>query len=362
MARQQNNILIKGDPIADRTPSQIKHALADKDEQAVALLLKLHQYAQDNRLGLKPLAVRCGIPQGTLSQLFSGAYGGNYSTRCKSIEKFFYDLEKKRIFGGCRDFVATETATSLWTIFEKTRYNRRIQIIQSEEQLGKSIAAREYAKRNNGGRTIMVTLKSGGSSSGFGVFLRDLAIETGVYTQAKKIMDLRYDIREKLSTCDLIIIDELHQLASWPDRIIRSFLEFVRIELHEDGERGIVLIATNHDTMTLLQEFRHRSRYNLGQLLGRMCNEVLELTPDAIPVKDVVALVGRYFSAKKETINKLYDLITRPKIGHFGLLDDILSRAWAEASVSGGKINDKLVLRVARATMEDIQARSGLYK
>jgi len=246
-------------------------------------------------------------------------------------------------------------------VFEKTRYNRRIQIIQSEEQLGKTRAAREYAVRHNGGRTIMVTLQPPGASNGFGLFLRSLARAMDITSDHRKLMEVRFAIQGRLATCDLVIIDEFHLVAKWADRAIEALLDFIRINLHADGERGVVLIATNSDVMSLLNEFRRRARYNLGQLLGRMCNQVLELYPDEIPTADVKLLVERYYHAKRETLTKLYDICTRKKLGHFGLLDDILSRAWADAQVGGKKVTDRLVLQVAQETMEDIGKRQELY-
>jgi len=360
MARSKGSTLSA--PILERSDKQITDAVGSKSLAAAEQLVWLKAYARENSLGLKGLAARTGIPIGTLSPLFNGKYAGDYDAGAARIAKFRNDLEKKRIFGGCRDFVETDIAMSLWKIFEKTRYNRRIQIIQSEEQLGKSRAAREYAHRNNGGRTIMVTMQPGGTSNGFGVFLRDLAQQLDVDANNKKIINVRFAIRSKLETCDLLIIDEFHQIEGWSDRAVRALLDYLRIELHADGERGLVLIATNSDLMTLIDTFRKRTKYNVGQLLGRMCNEVLELAPEEIPKSDITKLVKRYYSPSTDTLKTLYNATTQSRLGHFGLLDDILSRAWAEAQVNNRKMTDRLVQAVTRETMEDLQSRKKLYE
>ena len=137
----------------------------------------------------------------------------------------FFEEERRQIFGGRDDFVETQVVRSLWAAFERTRYNRRIQIIQSEEQLGKTTAAKEYVKRNNGGRTVMVTCLPGGTSNPFGIFLRDLALACGSQDiRDRKIINLRYEIRDNLSICDELIIDEFHQINNWPDKAELSTL------------------------------------------------------------------------------------------------------------------------------------------
>jgi len=350
-----------GIPIAERSDGQVRFALADVDRESVALLIQAKAYAAENGYGLKPLSDLINMPQGVLSQLFNGNYPGDYRAQTRKIAKYFLDLEKKAVFGGKRDFVETQTALGLWKVFEKTRYNHRIQVIQSAEQLGKTLAAKEYTHRHNTGRTIMTTLMTEGTSNGFGVFIRSLATACGIEVTHKKVMDIRFQIKRRLSTCDLLIIDEFHQIEYWQDRAVRALIDFIRIELHCDGERGIVLIATNSDVMTLLDSFRKRAHYNVGQLLGRMCNQPLEIHPDQVPQRDVSKLVRRYYKPDEKTIRKLYKIVTSSKLGHFGLLDDIMARAWAESQVDKVKLTDRLVMKTARETMDELKSRKELY-
>lgn len=362
MQKDQGGTQLKGDPIAERTPESVRAALSERDAYAVDQIVWLVEYARSQHLGLKGLSQRIGMPAGTISQLLNNSYAGDYTARAEVIQKFRDDLEKKRIFGGRRDFVETRIATALWRIFEKTRYNRRIQVIQSPEQLGKTRAAAEYTARNNSGRTLMITLQPEVTSNGCGVFIRDLAHALGLTSDHIKALELRMAIRQKLSRCDLVIIDEWHMVKHWQERAVRALLDYIRIELHANGERGVVLIATNDDVMSTLNEFRKKSKYNLGQLLGRMCNQVLELYPDEIPPEDVDALVRRYFSPRKATVSKLYDIATRPRLGHLGLILDIMNRAWAECQVEGGEMSDELVLATAQETMEDLEKRKEIYR
>jgi len=311
---------VTADPIASRSPEAVRAALekAEVDPFAVAQILRLHEHARAKTLSLKGAADLIHYSQAVVSEIFSGGYKGNYVRVAKAIDRYFAEAENRRIFGGCRDFARTEIATALWKLFEKTRYSRAIQIVQSPEQLGKSIAAREYAAAHNSGRTLLLKLQPGGNSNPFGVFLRDLAERTGVETQHGKMLDMRMAIRRELEGCDLVIVDEAHLIAHWPDKPVRDFLDYLRVEIHADGARGVVLIATDSDMLTLLQQFRQRTRYNLGQLLGRMANQhTITLRADEIPFDDVRLLVERYFKPRVATLRKLYDLATRPHCGRF---------------------------------------------
>jgi len=349
-------------PILERSDDSIREALSEQSPATKAACLWLKQYAAENGLGLKGLAEQTGISQGSLSPLFNGKYLGDYDAIAARIEHFRTNIEKSAIFGGCRQFVKTKIATSLWKVFERTRYNRRIQIIQSPEQLGKSRAAREYSRESGTGRTALVTLKPAGTSNGFGVFLRDLADAVGIEGRPRSVIELRLRIKNALAACDLVIIDEAHQIEGWSDKAVRAFLDYLRIELHADGERGIILVATNSDVMSLIQSFRKRNRYNVGQLLGRMCNEILNLYPDEIPKSDVRLLIRRYYEPSDDVVIMLAKITAQDRLGHFGLLDDILSRAWSEAMIAERKLTDTLVKKTAKSTMAELADRQKLYE
>jgi hypothetical protein len=85
-----------------------------------------------------------------------------------------------------------------------------------------------------------------------------------------------------------------------------------------------------------------------------MCNEVHTISPDDIPEADVRSLIERYYKPGKRALAKLFDLTTRPHLGHFGLLLDILNRAWTECKLSGSAMTDNLVLTIARETLDDV--------
>lgn len=346
--------------LTDRSPDQIRETLADKEPAAVGQLLALHDYAAREHLGLTALGHRCGISSGILSQLFNGNYPGDYLAMARRIETFFWRLEQKALYGGLREFVETDLATNLFSIFEKVRVIRRMQLIESPEQLGKTRAAKEYTERNNSGRTIYVQL-AGGTRSGLGDFIWSLAESLGIpYTV--KLREKRLRIKQGLEACDLVIIDEAHLVDTWTDRSAAEFWDYLRTDIFDNGSRGVVLIATNHSMLDMLRKFRRRAGYNVGQLLGRMRNEVVRIDPvEDITPDDIAALVGRYYRPGSEAIQRLTKIARTEQLGHIGLLEDILNEAWSRAKAEHKPLSDRTVLSVAQETLDNLKTRKELY-
>ena len=351
---------IKGIPLKERSADDIRATLKDKDEEVLAQFLALHKYAQEQNLGVSALGHQSGIPSSIISQGFNGDYIGDYAAVAKRIETFFYRLDQKALYGGLRQFAETALAKTLWRVFEKTRIIRRIQIVQGPEQCGKTRAAVEYAHANNSGRTLYVKL-AGGSKSGCGDFIWSLADSLGIpYTI--KLREKRLRIQHALEPCDLIIIDEAHLIFSWTDQAQREFWDYIRTDIFSDGERGVVFLSTNSDVLKGIQDFRRRARYNIGQLLGRMHNDVITIDPaDDITEDDVSLLVGRYYKHGKAALHMLTAMAQQEQLGHFGLIDDIMTEAWTRAKARKKDLCDEIVNAVANEVRDTLKGRKDLY-
>lgn len=355
---------LAGIPLQEREPEQIKPVLANAgaDDAAIEQFLTLHAYARHNHLGISALANQTSVSTAVLSSCYNGNYKGDYGATADRIRTFFWRLEQKAKYGGLREFCETRLAKTLWGVFEKTRIIRRIQIIQSPEQLGKTRAATEYTARNNSGRTTYVQL-SGGSSSGANDFVWEIAERLDIpYTI--KMREKRARIRHKLESCDLVIVDEAHLVFTWTDRAVRDFWDYLRTDIFDNGARGVVLIATNCEMLEGLQTFRGRARYNIGQLLGRMRNDIVTIDPyEDVTDGDVAMLVGRYYEPDKPTLALLADIARRPQLGHLGLIEDIMNEAWTKAKARGKKQpDDAVVTRVAEQILDALKQRKDLYK
>lgn len=353
---------IKGIPLKERSADDVRDTLKGKslDEDIVKQFMALHAYAQEQNLGVSALAHQSGIPSSIISQGFNGDYIGDYEAIAKRIETFFFRLEQKALYGGLRGFVETQLARTLWRVYEKTRIIRRIQIVQGPEQVGKTRAAVEYAHRNNSGRTLYVKL-AGGSKSGCGDFIWALADALNIpYTI--KLREKRLRIQHALEPCDLMHIDEAHLIFGWTDQAQREFWDYIRTDIFADGERGVIFQTTNSDMMKGIQDFRRRARYNVGQLLGRMHNDVVVIDPaDDITEDDVALLVGRYYKPGKATLHMLTAHAQAEQLGHFGLLDDIMTEAWTRAKARKKELCDEIVNAVASEVMGTLKGRKELY-
>ena len=203
---------------------------------------------------------------------------------------------------------------------------------------------------------------AGGTRNGCGDFVWDLAEALGI-PYSIKLREKRIRIKQALESCDLVIIDEAHLVWTWSDRSTAEFFDYLRTDIFADGERGVVLVATNSDMVKGIQTFRKRSGYNVGQLLGRMRNEVMSIDPaEDILVEDVKLLVDRYYKAGAATVRKLHTIATREQLGHFGLLEDLINEAWTRAKARKQSLTDEIVDKTAEQIMAELKQRKELYE
>jgi DNA transposition AAA+ family ATPase len=357
----ESSAAYKGLPLKDREEADIRAALKERDEEVVAAGIRLWAYARKENLGISPLAHQTGISTSALSGFINGSYVGDFNEVAARIGKFFWRLEQKEQYGDIRQFAETALAQALWALFEKTRIVRRIQIVQGPEQIGKTRAAVEYTQRNNHGRTVYTKL-AGGTRSGCGDFIWGFAEAVGVpYTI--KLREKRIRIKQAIETCDLVIIDEAHLAFTWSDSSQAEFWDYLRTDIFSDGDRGIVLMATNSEMLKGLQKWRARTRYNVGQLLGRMRNEVMTIDPaEDIIEADVRLLVKRYYDPGRAVINRLHDIATKDQLGHYGLILDIMNESWTKAKARKTKLTDDIVLKTSEDIMSTLKSRKDLYE
>ena len=360
-AKTPRNKNLVGIPLKERDPQHVREALAEQPEETVEQFVKLQSYAKEEHLGLTKLSHRTNIGTGILSQCFNGTYNGDCVAIGERINTFFWRMDQKAKYGGLREFCETRLSKALFAVFEKTRIIRRIQPIESPEQLGKTRVAVEYTARNNSGRTVYVQL-SGGSRSGCGDLIWELAQKLDIpYTV--KTREKRLRIKEKLESCDLVIIDEAHLIRSWTDASTRDFWDYLRTDIFNNGARGIVLISTNFNIFESIRAFKKRAHYNVGQLLGRMRNETMILDPyEDICESDIKMLVSRYYTPGKTALRMLHRIAREPQCGHFGLLEDIMNEAWTRAKANRKKeLTDKIVETTATEIIATLKGRKELY-
>lgn len=350
-----------GIPIKDRSKADICAALQGQEAEIVERFVALHAWARDRGMGLSALANASRINSSILSECFNGTYRGDYAAIGERIRVFFWREEQKALYGGLREFVETRLAKSLWAVFEKCRIIRRFQIVEGPEQVGKTRAAVEYAERNNSGRTVYAKL-AGGTRSGCGDFIWDLAEVLGI-PHSIKMREKRLRIRQTLTSCDLVIVDEAHLVYTWTAASQAEFWDYLRTDVHDDGARGVVLLATNCKMLKRLQEWRRASGYNIGQLLGRMRQDVVQIDPtEDITEEDVRALAERYYRPGAAVIRKLVWYATRERMGHYGALLDVLNEAWTKAKARRRQMDDETVVSVLEDAVKTAEGRKEIYE
>lgn len=351
-------------PIADRDPEGIRAELAAAhvSDNAIRQFLKLRDYAAEHDgMGLGKLADKIRLTPGVLSECFNGKYPGNYDNVAKLIERFFRREANRQKYGQLQSFVDLQLTEYLWSVFEQISIVKRIQPIEGPEQCGKSRAAVEYAARNPD-NTVYVDI-SGGSTNGLTDFIRKLAEACGIASNIK-LCEMKLRIRTYLQGVDLLLIDEHHLAWKWNAAAIQAYLDYLRTDLFNNGRTGIVLIQTNDDFYGQLKRIR-RTGHNVGQLVGRMRSEPINLGSDMIVLDDVKALVSRYYPEGKEpgekTLRRLYDMAVQPRMGHYGLLLDVMNRAWIRANARKEPLSDKIVESLADATAAAVAKSKELY-
>jgi len=344
-------------PLAERDPEEIRKSLAKQPAEIIQAFLDLQAYAKRTGIGLGALAGQTRISQGVLSPAFNGTYNGNYGNVVEKIHAFFRRVKAKEQYGEFRQFVELRLSKYLWGAFEKTSIIRKIQVIESPEQCGKTRAAREYRERNAG--VIYVEI-GGGSNCGVNDFIRGLG-EACEISPAARLHEIKRRIRNNLESADIVIIDEAHLIWKWTRAGIGQFLDYLRTDVYANGARGVILIATHENFFDRLRDFK-RTGYNVGQLLGRMRAEAIQIAPSDITEEDIKTLIGRYYTPGKKAVAELHALALRPQLGHFGLVLDVMSEAWADARKRKVELHDETVLAVAERIMERLRERKALYE
>jgi len=354
--------------LQDRTETQIRESLAEvtpaMDADDIDVWVQLWSYARDEHVGIGALAHRTGISQPVLSPGFNGQYIGSYADITERIRTFFFREEQKRLYGGLRRFVRTGLAETLFHVFDVTRIVRRIQPVEGPEQSGKSRAADEYTHLNNSGRTLRIEISA--ATNGINQFVWDVADAIGI-PYSIKASEKKIRIRHSLEQCDLIILDEVHLVRTWPIKRRIEFWNYVRTDLFANGKRGIVLLITNEpgDGSLFVEDLKElkAAGHNIGQLLGRMRNDIMRIDHvEDIPPEDVEAFVARYYQPGKTMLRKLHAAATTAHRGHYGMLDDVLKTAWAEAQLAKTPLTDEIVGRTLESTGNIMRTRKDLYR
>jgi len=173
-------------------------------------------------------------------------------------------------------FIETAVSRAIFKACRKAFLLRKVQFILAESQIGKTTAAREYARRHNHGETRYVRMPTGGALT---LFLRELAAVLGI-PPTNSCEDLRRRIFACFDERTLLIVDEAHEGTL-------KALNFAR-EVHDRCGCGVVFLATK----VFADRLRGPEARNLRQLALRGLAP-LEL-PDRPGLKDLARFAAAY--------------------------------------------------------------------
>jgi DNA transposition AAA+ family ATPase len=252
----------------DKIRSCTAHYSAEDQEILVALFRwcidPQHPIRRDDA------ARRIGCSPNLLYQLLTGVYRNpDKSLRGPSPElvhniQEFLALEAKRLASGKNEFVMTPTARKIFTACDLARESQSPVILWSTSHLGKTWALKEYAAKNNHGKTFVAEMDA---ASGLGGMVRVLANACGV-TGKGNTADLIERIKRALTSDTVLIIDEMHLLRH--TYRLQSFFACVEVirRIYDFTQCGMVLSWTN------LENLKSASQGELIQIWRRGVHKI----------------------------------------------------------------------------------------
>ena len=198
------------------------------------------------------IATELGVSGGQLSSFLSGTYKAPH-TLIPKIAALFEIAEKKEIAPKEPDFVETSVSRDVMNAIAYSHVQGKISVVYGDAGIGKTMAIREYCRRNN--LAIHITISpSYASMSGVNELLAD---SLGV--RARVSRKIYREIIEKLNGSGrVLIIDEAQHLT------VRT-LNHIRCMADESGI-GIALIGNDE----VYSKLKGSGRADFAQLFSRI--------------------------------------------------------------------------------------------
>lgn len=203
-------------------------------------------YALENEISRQDAATLLKVDQTTIFRVYSGTYrdaAGKLIVPKKLVESIqtFRRIEEKRADLGKVPFVLTPTARRIWQVCDLVQTSNRIGSIWGTSQTGKTTALEEYRRQNNHGQTKMIRIEP---QSGTHELMRQLGRECALSVKTS-FDNLKHRVRRSVDHNNLIIVDEIHELAfTYRQRSKLSCIELLRW-LHDVTKCGMILCGTN---------------------------------------------------------------------------------------------------------------------
>jgi hypothetical protein len=334
-----------GIPVAQRTEAQIRAAFKTEEPSVANEFVRLWAHMRKHNIGLTKIERGFKISSGILSQCFNNRYPGVRAEIAERINAVFYRMEQNAKYAGLSQFMPTQLSRVLFGVYEKTRITRRIDTIQGPEQCGKTRSGKEYAEQNNHGRTRFTEMRA--SMATLNDFIHGWPTTWALAPRSScAIRSSGFAIH--LVDCDLLIIDEVHLVFKWPVQQICGFFDYVRTDLFANGERGIVLQATDDREIESSWTASTSSVGQAGTTLGS-CSGAWAAAPYHIDGTDDIrkktSRSGRaLLQARPRRPAPLTRIAHAERGGRLGRVLEVVSNAWTKAKARNKDLTDEHVV------------------
>ena len=292
-----------------------------------------HQYLLDKQMGWQEAEQALGYDRSTVFKILKGTYDGNLGNVVTRIQKYRWRLRKTAQH---TDFAENAITKLVFAALDYAVANHSMTIIVGESRAGKTTAGKEWAERNNHGRSVFITAPVTGGAKGL---LRRIAAAVGV-ARNKSMPDMIEAIYRAFNPNRILIVDEAHRLLPNDTRVVNPVaMESIR-DLHDETGCAVAFISTKR-----LPRALKRGAYQYEQLEGRCGQPVL--IPRKISRKDIVPIVTQFVSRPgADLLDELEAIANKP--GRLGIMVEMLRVAKRIASKKNERLADKHIAAAIR--------------
>lgn len=308
-------------------------------EETTAHLLWFHQYALDEGMSLPDCAEALGYDGSTVFRVLKGTYEGSWKNICSAIASYRKLVETRGTIQQ-NEFAPMRLSKLVFGGLDYALANCSITTITGESRSGKTLAAEEWCRQNNHGRSVFVRVPSFG---GVKVFLRAIAEKIGV-SRSLPTAQLADSIFRAFNKNRILILDEAHRMLAADPRTPPVMLEFAR-DIRDVSGAAIALIATANRWEKSIKA----SEYMFEQVLGRIGMPVR--LPRNILGGDIEPIVRQYIARPGAALmSQMLEVANKP--GRLGILVEILKVASRIAKKKNEKLADQHVFTALKVRSE----------
>jgi DNA transposition AAA+ family ATPase len=277
-------------------------------------LLWFHQFVLDQKLDWKEAASALGYDRSTVFRALKGTYEGAWPKIVDAIRSF-RKLTEQRGTIQQNEFAENSISAVIFAGLDYAMANNSITLIVGESRSGKTIAAKEWQRRNNHGRSVLITAPPLGGAQ---AIVRQVAASVGV-NKSQKMGAMMEGIYRAFNPNRILIVDEAHRCLPTDGRTVNpATLEFLR-DLHDQTKCALALISTKR-----LPDKLQKGDYQYEQLIGRIGMPIRVKTK--ITAKDVSPIVRQFIpEPSAELMAEMVRIANEP--GRLGILTETLKVA-----------------------------------